>query len=229
MSVEHEPEKRWSWRRIASTVIIVTVLIQVLFGVAVYFAFDKWDERAGFGDMFGPVSTLFSALALAAVAVSIVLQSEELKLQRQEIAFNRKELQRSADAQVATVELFREQLEATQASLDEERQARRAASAPAFQLVDAYATDNHMDLRLINAGAPIREMVIYTKGPYGIAAPRPADVLPAGGELRVPVSYSVSAPDEVKFELAFVDTTGHSRRALVTCYVPQMVARMQDV
>lgn len=50
--------------------------------------------KAGvFGDSFGILTSLFSALAFAGMIVTILLQKEELTLQRQELADTRKELE----------------------------------------------------------------------------------------------------------------------------------------
>jgi hypothetical protein len=45
----------------------------------------KYDERGTFGDMFGAVSALFSGLAFAGVIITMLQQSETLKLQRQDL------------------------------------------------------------------------------------------------------------------------------------------------
>jgi hypothetical protein len=43
-----------------------------------------WPNEAGpFGDMFGALNALFSGLAFAGLIIAILLQREELKLQRQ--------------------------------------------------------------------------------------------------------------------------------------------------
>lgn len=57
------------------------------------------ENKEAFGNMFGPISALFSGLALAGVIITILLQSKELALQRLELKDTREELRRSADAQ----------------------------------------------------------------------------------------------------------------------------------
>lgn len=56
-------------------------------------------DRGTFGDMFGGVNALFSGLAFLGIIITILLQSKELSLQRQELKDTRDELQRSASAQ----------------------------------------------------------------------------------------------------------------------------------
>lgn len=59
------------------------------------------------GDLFGCINALFSGLAFAGVIVAILLQREELELQRHEITANRLELARSATAQEESREALR--------------------------------------------------------------------------------------------------------------------------
>ncbi|HXI11554.1 MAG TPA: hypothetical protein VNM92_02775 [Thermoanaerobaculia bacterium] len=217
------------WLKVAATVVFVTVAIEIAAGFAIYHSFDQWSERGTFGDMFGPVTSLFSALALAAVAVSVVLQSEELALQRQEISENRRELQRTADAQVETVNLFREQLKATQQALEEERTRRRLASVPVFRFLGASAAGGSMDLRLANDGAQIRDLNILTRGPYGIAVPKPTDVLMTGYEFKVPIGFSGSPPEQVTFELSFTDSNAERRRVVVEVDTQRGSARTHEI
>ena len=67
-------------------------------------------EAGVFGDMFGALNPFFSGLALIGVIYSVILQSEELSLQRVELRENRKELERSAKAQEKTEEVLSRQL-----------------------------------------------------------------------------------------------------------------------
>ncbi len=58
-----------------------------------YFNLKDMDsgERGTIGDMFGTVNALFSGLAFAGIIVTILMQREELKSQREELALTRKE------------------------------------------------------------------------------------------------------------------------------------------
>ena len=103
-----------------------TVVALVLGGVAISLAcgllplwlFREWSERAAFGDMFAAGEAVASALALGGVIVAIVLQREELQLQRRELAetrevldLQRQELQRSAEAQAESQRALRDQVQ----------------------------------------------------------------------------------------------------------------------
>lgn len=57
-------------------------------------AVDFNTARGTFGDQFGAVNALFSALAFAGLIYTIILQMNELRYQRVELADNRKEMER---------------------------------------------------------------------------------------------------------------------------------------
>ncbi|MBI5805383.1 putative phage abortive infection protein [candidate division TA06 bacterium] len=50
-----------------------------------------WEQRSGFGDMFGALSALFTGFAFAGVIITVYLQREELALQREELFTTREE------------------------------------------------------------------------------------------------------------------------------------------
>lgn len=58
---------------------------------------NEWAERANVGDSFGVVNAIVSGLALAALIVTLWLQSRELALQRSELAMQREALNQSRD------------------------------------------------------------------------------------------------------------------------------------
>jgi len=64
------------------------------------------DVQAGtFGDMFGAVNALFSGWAFAGVIVAILMQMEELKLQRQELTGSRKAQEAQVQALVIAAQI----------------------------------------------------------------------------------------------------------------------------
>ena len=54
--------------------------------------FPDWTTRGQFGDMFGALNALFSAIAFAALAYTMILQKAELRLQRLELQETRAEI-----------------------------------------------------------------------------------------------------------------------------------------
>jgi hypothetical protein len=111
MDEDSTPKSRLTKRVIIITVLVVFILWAGI-GVAAYALLDDWQSRGTLGDMFGVVNALFSGLALAGIVIAILLQSEELALQRQELKDTRKELKRSAEAQEDSAKLLRRQLDA---------------------------------------------------------------------------------------------------------------------
>ena len=80
------------------------VTVWGVYGIVAYRSLGDWQERGTFGDMFGALNALFAGLAFAGLIVAILLQREELKLQRLELTETRKELSRAADAQAKSQE-----------------------------------------------------------------------------------------------------------------------------
>lgn len=77
----------------------VVTIIQIIFGVTAHKIFGDWRDSGTFGDTFGAINSLFSALAFAALIYTIILQSRELKLQREELSLTRDQLADSAKSQ----------------------------------------------------------------------------------------------------------------------------------
>lgn len=72
-------------------------LVWLVVGVVPHYLPTAWTNPLG--DTYEAVSALFGGLAFAGVVVTILLQSMELRLQREELAETREELKRSATAQ----------------------------------------------------------------------------------------------------------------------------------
>jgi hypothetical protein len=85
-------EKKINYTLIVS--ISIVLLLIVLWVAFFYWNLEtKLEHRAQIGDSFGSLNALFSALALAGVVITIILQSRELGLQRDELKETRKEFQ----------------------------------------------------------------------------------------------------------------------------------------
>ncbi|MFT5238430.1 MAG: hypothetical protein ACI9M9_002038 [Flavobacteriaceae bacterium] len=91
--------------------IVLVLIIWILSTVLIIFGLDNWSDRGTFGDLFGAVNSLFSGLAFAGLIYTIVLQKQDLKLQRNEIALNRAELKKTAKAQQNSEKALIEQVE----------------------------------------------------------------------------------------------------------------------
>lgn len=97
--------------------IVLSVLVCVAYWLVLAGAVPKWEHRGQFGDSFGSLNALFSALALAGVVWTLVMQRQELSLQREELRLTREELKRSAEAQKETAESVRKSAETAQSAL----------------------------------------------------------------------------------------------------------------
>jgi hypothetical protein len=76
------------------TAIVVTLVIIALWFLTYLLLKDlPINERGTIGDMFGSINALFSGLALAGIILTILLQRNELKLQRTELSDTRKEFE----------------------------------------------------------------------------------------------------------------------------------------
>ncbi len=79
--------------------LLVSVIVLWLVAPVLLFRFlGPMEARGQFGDMFGSINALFSALAFAVLIYTMWLQRAELALQRQELVQTREQLRRSAEA-----------------------------------------------------------------------------------------------------------------------------------
>ena len=103
----------------SNLLIKLILLVIVIWGISallIMFFLSEWSERGTFGDLFGAVNALFSALAFAVLIYTIVLQREEIKQNREEIVLNRKELEKSGKLQRKAQEVLIRQVEQTHLS-----------------------------------------------------------------------------------------------------------------
>jgi len=75
-------------------VIYAIIAVVALWALTFFlFFYTESSDRDAFGNMFGSVNALFSGLAFAGIIITILLQSQELKLQREELKATREEFQ----------------------------------------------------------------------------------------------------------------------------------------
>ncbi|GAA4899866.1 hypothetical protein GCM10023311_26570 [Flaviramulus aquimarinus] len=91
--------------------IFLVVLIWALSAVLIMVFLSNWSDRGTFGDLFGAVNALFSALAFAVLIYTIVLQRDEIKQNREEIVLNRKELAKGSKLQQKAQQVLIQQVE----------------------------------------------------------------------------------------------------------------------
>jgi hypothetical protein len=104
-------EKENSTKGILVKLIVLVIVIWGISAALIMMVLPEWSDRGTFGDLFGAVNALFSALAFAALIYTIILQREEIKQNRNEIVLNRKELQKSSRLQQKSQEVLKQQVE----------------------------------------------------------------------------------------------------------------------
>jgi hypothetical protein len=94
-----QQRSQWLWYCLIVSVIISVIVLWVVSPFVIHMLFKDWNQRGVFGDSFGAVNALFSGLALGGVIVAILLQSQELRHQREEIRMTREVQKESSVAQ----------------------------------------------------------------------------------------------------------------------------------
>jgi hypothetical protein len=103
---DDSPTRRTMWLSLVILGVVVGVVgLWYWLGIKNFKSFEKPEEASHFGESFGYVNTLFSALALAGVILALYLQMAELRLQRKELRLTKDELAKSAKAQTELVHL----------------------------------------------------------------------------------------------------------------------------
>jgi len=97
-------------KNISYLLITLVIACVILYGAALIFFTWPIDElsinKSGvFGDSFGLLTSLFSGLAFAGIIITILLQKEELELQRKELIETKNEFKKSAEAQEVNAKL----------------------------------------------------------------------------------------------------------------------------
>ena len=101
-------ERRLSYLTMFVVTSVIVSLVVIAYALTVPQFFSKPPGSAAeFGDMFGAINALFSALAFAGVVCAMLMQQHELRFQFQELQDTRKAMESAADAHKATVEMER--------------------------------------------------------------------------------------------------------------------------
>lgn len=85
--------KKENYKNVVQFILLIIIVLIIWFGGWWYIDTNVLpiNDRGAFGDKFGFSNSLFSALALAGIIYSILLQQKELNLQRQELSDTRDE------------------------------------------------------------------------------------------------------------------------------------------
>lgn len=108
MSTDNQPEKKSNITRNILIVLAVIALIIILYYACFYVFTDSYGIPIK--DAVNAINGIFGAISVGGLIITIILQSRELELQRQELRDNRLQLTRTANAQEGSNEFFNEQL-----------------------------------------------------------------------------------------------------------------------
>ena len=99
---------------ITTGLIVIAVIYVFAFEFLYNVLYIDDPERAGqFGDMFGSVNSLFSALAFLVISISLYLQNRELKLQRKQLELQMDEAKEARTGNLKAQEAQRKEMELT--------------------------------------------------------------------------------------------------------------------
>ena len=82
----------WMWVIVVFVTVMVVLLLWCLVPSYLTAPYAKISEKGAFGDTYGTVNALFTALAFGGLIITILLQRQELKLQRDELRLQRLEM-----------------------------------------------------------------------------------------------------------------------------------------
>lgn len=87
---------------IPTIIVLITAILLGLPIILVKYCGFNLNTLGTYGDFFGSLNTLVSALAFGGLIYTIILQRKDLKLQHEELKLTREEMQRQAEAQEKT-------------------------------------------------------------------------------------------------------------------------------
>lgn len=117
------------------TAILLVVTIWIFLPIIFFNHYGFPEGSVTYGDSYGSVNALFSALAFAFLIYTALMQKEELELQREELELTRQELAKSATAQQEVADLTRKQINQLQ-------QIRQHDINPIIKLVNRATTES---------------------------------------------------------------------------------------
>lgn len=143
-------------RRIIAIVLFIVLLLWAT-TFLIMLVVPEWQDRSAIGDMFGAVNALFAGLAFAGIIIAIYLQTQELGLQRQELAETRTELQRQAEAQEKSEMALSDQVHALHRQADALIAQTEALHRPYISIWVEMGSDTLRQLRIVNVGRSTAE------------------------------------------------------------------------
>jgi len=121
LETKDQTENRESiWLTITGLIIFLScvALAWIAYAAIIYHSHENWDSRGLSGDMFGGITALFSGLAFAGLIFTLLVQKQELKLQRLQLDQHREELSLLVDEQRGSKEFLGQQKEQLERQAD---------------------------------------------------------------------------------------------------------------
>ncbi len=158
-----------------------------------------------FGDLFGSINALFSALALLSVVYAIFLQMDELKLQREELETSRKELSNQT-------KIISAQLETMNQALHFERTIEFQKAEPFFRANGGGSNTDYHHVHILNDGASVADVRFVV--PDCVEVSREISYWDAGAKQKL--SYPRNSEDDITVEIVYTNKVSGERRRRFT-------------
>lgn len=113
--------------------IIGALAVTVVYSAAVWCAFEGFEKASNFGESFGGLNAVASALATIGVVAALLLQQRQLTLQREELRLQRKEMRAAR----------REHRKSAEAQAESARAARAHVKAFGAECIDRFISEAH--------------------------------------------------------------------------------------
>lgn len=197
--------------RIVGLIALLALLILYSYYRFVTCWLPTWLERAQFGDMFGGTNALFSGLALAGVVAAIWLQRKELALQRLELRETRRELARTAVAQIKSANLIEEQYKLARLTTQIAEAESYARTAPDLRWVGEGFSSGKYQVRLKNLGETLTDVEFKHTVALTRLVPNKLPVIYKGEEFNLVASFPTPHTPPFDFGLSFTDILFRSR------------------
>jgi len=91
MNVQSQQKTSWLPTLIAVSFVLVFIALNWILPI---FFLKKWDDRGAFGQLFGPVTALFTGIGIVGLVYTIRLQQTQIEINRQSQAETQKTIER---------------------------------------------------------------------------------------------------------------------------------------
>lgn len=180
----------------------IAVAIWIVYTIIIAWAFwGRWASAGTFGDSFGALTSLFTCLTLAGTVYAVLMQREELELQRDEMRRGWAELK----AQTAHLA---DQAAAMKAASEIDRLRLEAESRPRFEFPRSMKREaNRISISVENVGADISDVSVLVDSPldFGASLDRKQSWDGGRGGIIEIFNDDVNQTDEIIFTIQYTD------------------------